>query len=262
MRLLALMAAWLLLFASGSTAAAAHLPPVLPVLPGTNHDHENLADLDFSGADLRNVSLIDADLSRSNFTGADFREATLFLTNVEDAIFDGGDLSGLDFGEILGARASFRGANVSGADFEEAFIDGWDFEGADLSNGDFDDIHSTPSNFRNALFVGATLNDFQGRESNFSGAVFTDAFIISSDFMNADFRGADLSALDPNSDLAISIFDGATYNAQTLFPAEFDPQQAGMVLVPEPGAIQLASAAVTLLGCIYFLRRRQRRFVN
>ncbi|MCH8923468.1 MAG: pentapeptide repeat-containing protein, partial [Planctomycetes bacterium] len=106
--MLTVSAVGLLMLVSHRVARADHLPAVLPVLPGSDHEHENLSDLDFRGDDLRNVNLIRADLSRSVFSGADFRGEIFFFTAVEDVVFDGANLHLQDFSHWIGARASFQ----------------------------------------------------------------------------------------------------------------------------------------------------------
>ena len=71
-------------------AAAANLPPVHPVLPGSNHDQEDHAFdyhagedwsntsfrvADLSNVDLSNTRLTNADLTNANLTSADLRNA-------------------------------------------------------------------------------------------------------------------------------------------------------------------------------------------
>src|SRR4051812_506194 len=65
--------------ALASIANADHLPPVTPVLPGSNHQHENHAGANYSAA---------------NFTGVDFSSANLSDVNLFDATLDGARFNG------------------------------------------------------------------------------------------------------------------------------------------------------------------------
>ena len=256
--------------AAVSHARADHLPAVLPVLPGSDHQHENLADLDFSGQDLKNVNFTSADLSRSNISMADLRGVMLLFSRIDDALFDGADLRGVDLDDIAGTGARFRGVNFVGASFEEANVVGWDFEGAVFSNVNFeeaefiassfrganlagvlfDDFHAMDCDFSSADFSGADFLSFNSMRSNFSGADFTgvtSSFGFLGMFLDANFRGTDLSVLDPSVDLNLAGLQGAVYDAATQFPAGFDPVTAGMVFIPEPATAPLATFGLLMI---------------
>ena len=65
---------------------------------------------------------------------------------------------------------------------------------------------------------------------------------------DSDFRGADLSAVVDID----SLFFRSVYDSSTRFPAGYDPQGVGMILVPEP------TTATLLLSGIFagFFRRK------
>ena len=103
------------------------------------------------------------------------------------------------------------------------------FTNANFSGVDMDDAFFYFSDFRNVNFAGANLGEFTAEDS--------------------DFRGADLSAA-VNID---TLFPRSIYDSSTRFPAGYDPQGVGMILVPEPSTATLGFAGLIFAG---FLRRR------
>lgn len=79
------------------------------------------SDLDYQTHDLRNLNLIDIDLSYS-FIFADFR---------------GANLTGANFSCSNIKTCDFRGANLTNANFSNAAIDGTEFKGAIFNNTNF-----------------------------------------------------------------------------------------------------------------------------
>jgi hypothetical protein len=115
---------------------------------------ENLrADVDLSGANLREANLREADLR-----GANLREA--------------------DLGE-----ADLRWANLSGAD-----LTGADLSGADLTGADLRGANLVETNLREAILRGANLVKTNLREANLSGA-----WLEASTLLGTDLTGANLT---------------------------------------------------------------------
>jgi hypothetical protein len=103
------------------------------------------------------------------------------------------------------------------------------FADADLSGVVTNDSFFYFSDFRNATFAGADLHEFLAYDS--------------------DFRGADLSTVIEID----TLFLRSIYDSSTRFPPGYDPQGAGMILVPEPATVTLL-----LSGLIFSSRRRCR----
>ena len=72
----------------------------------------NLADRDFSGAALCNLTFEKANLRGADFRGADLRNANLRDTDLHGARFDGTDLRGADA----------RGANITNSSFRRGML--------------------------------------------------------------------------------------------------------------------------------------------
>ena len=103
-------------------AVAGHLPPITPVLPGSDHRHENHSGTDFTADDLRNVNFSDG-----SFSGAVFENARLNGT-------------------------SFIAATLNGAVLRTNFTDGANFTGASLVNARLAGMGGTGVLFTNASF--------------------------------------------------------------------------------------------------------------
>lgn len=119
------------------------------------------------------------------------------------------ELSGLNMrGEDLsGAQLTYR--NLRGADFSDSDLSGASLQGCDL---------------RAASFSGANLDGTLFFYADVRGADFSGASIINSRFQQARLEGANLkSALFEGSDMR------ATYDENTLWPDNHDPEAHGSV---------------------------------
>lgn len=197
-----------------------HLPPTTPVLPGSDHRHEdhsgadytglNLSQVDFSAASLRDANLLDALVDGARFVDADMRNAILWNASIGQADFSGADLRGARLRNMVGAGPVFVGADLSGVDMDDTRL-----EFADM---------------RNVTFSGANLAEFTSFRTN--------------------FRGANLS-----SALGIDAHTEALYDNATLLPPGFDPVEAGWHFVPEPSTLAMMLAALPLAHLAYRRRR-------
>ena len=172
------------------------------------------------------MDLSDVNFSEGNFTG------TLFDgTRLDRVLFIGATLDQA----ILHTNFT-NGANFTGASLVDAELRGFEgtgviFANADLSGVGMDDAFLYFSDFRNVNFAGAKLSEFTAEDS--------------------DFRGADFSAV-----LAIdTLFFRSIYDSTTRFPAGYDPEGAGMILVPEPATVTLLCTGLLFAG---FSRRKPR----
>lgn len=120
-------------------------------------------------------------------------------TNVDALVLDDADKYIVPF---LGG-AELRGALLGGADLFGADLVGADLRGADLGE---------------ALLSAANLSLADLTGSNLIRADLTQSKLCGADLTDANLIGADLR--------------GAEYDAQTIFPAGFDPVRAGAVRKP------------------------------
>lgn len=178
-----------------------------------------LLQTDFSGSNLMNVDFLGARLERTNFSGANLTGVRWFNTDLRDSLFTGA--VGFGTGGVF-SFAILSGMDLRGIDFVNTYLDDADLRGADLS--------------------GAT----------FSGTQFTGA-----DLRGARLLGADLSSGPYGFTLNDAIFDDTTlYDTQTIFPAGFDPVAYGLTFVPEPGTALLVLSGLAAISA----RRRHRAY--
>lgn len=159
-----------------------------------------LYGVNLSSTDLRDADLIGANLMRANLTGTNLSSA-----NLNGVILTGAALSGADLSNARLKRASLRDADLSfanlhGAMLHDAYLCYTDFRNADLYRADL----------RNADLSGAKLVDAQLISTNLSGANLSDANLWNAKLQRANFQNAE-------------------YNRNTIWPADFDPQAAGVI---------------------------------
>ncbi len=124
---------------------------------------------DFSGIDLRGVTLTLADLSHADLRQARLAAADLRYTNFSNACLQGSYLSGID------ARgANWRWANLQQADLRHANFQGSQLGTADLSRAQLQAANLQAANLSYASLRHADLTDAIRREANFEGATMPD----------------------------------------------------------------------------------------
>jgi uncharacterized protein YjbI with pentapeptide repeats len=177
---------------------------------------KDMSDKDFTGKDLSGQDLSGANLTDATLKNAKLGKANLQGTNLTDA-----DLTGADFTE----------ADLSGANLQDAMISGAYFLRANLAKANFKGTKK--------LNIGSvtSLRGADLRKVELSGGA------TGIDFREADLRGARLKDVYSLADARIK---RAKYDRTTIWPADFDPQQAGLTLVDEAaGDTAKADADVT-----------------
>jgi len=165
-------------------------------LQNANLDQADLEYADLSGANLQGVILWDANLSstkvqNANFESADCRGASL-LTNLSQTNLTGADLRWSKLGNI-------SGANLQKANLETAKLQGCNLQGANLQE----------ANLKFAKMLGANLDN-----TNLRGANLEYAELLK-DWWNDDSESASLH--------------NAIYDKNTVFPRDFEPEEAGAI---------------------------------
>ena len=150
-----------------------------------------------SEADLNGTKLGGAELNYMDLRKADLRKADLSKTYLRKA-----DLSYADLSH----------ANLSGSDLMEA-----DLSWSNLSDADLSDTLLSSTGFSGVDLSGANLSDAQ-----IVAAVFGPADLSRTNLSGTHFSDVDLSWVD---------FSGAQYTESTVWPAGFDPVEAGAILV-------------------------------
>lgn len=249
----------LLLWMGGPSVRSWWLTRCLPECPNANLSRLDLTGAKLAGANLSGADLSQTTLSRAALSEANLEGANLNLSNLEGAELWGAHLKGAN---LIGANLT--GANLEWADLNFTKIDDatkigekwhlvweivnhkkskWDLPEVDLSKAEL-----AKANLENANLYGANLSEahlwsviapnVNLREANLSkadlkwailsastlsDANFTDADLAEANLFSADLRGANFNG----AKLEKIILTDAIYDANTIWPAGFDPQGAG-----------------------------------
>lgn len=204
-------------------------------LRGIEFQYIDMTGWSFSGKDIAESSLRDANLSNADFnravayqtrfnsagmSNASFREANLMGANFSGAILEGADfvdaeIRGADFGSTvsrgfdiskLSTTDSYKNRNLSGIRLGNNVITGWDLSGMDLTG---------------ASFFNATLHSVDLSDSDLSGATFTSAELMNVDLsgsrlpvgvFNAVVGGVDFEGADARGDSSSSAYSATIRN--------------------------------------------------
>jgi uncharacterized protein YjbI with pentapeptide repeats len=211
--------------------ATAHLQsPADPRPPEQNDELRRLlasspaaarAAYDFSGADLRGMSLAGldlagicldgADLSGCDLRGARLVKAVLAHARLESALLDGADLTEANLGKARLTGASLRQARLTGANLGGADLRGANLSGADLADSRLLDALLAGSEaaatrapklmlMKTALpgwrAAGITLERAKFLEVDFTGADFSGASMFKVVFLGCTLDGASFAGAD------------------------------------------------------------------
>ena len=151
---------------------------------------------DFRGAcgDLRQASLVradlsDLDLSGARFDGADLQRSSLKNSHLTGAVFDAANLSGACLEGAVLHQVKLRRAILRNVQFADADIRASDFSNASMNGVDMSYVQFAESNFSDANLSRSVLEEASLIGANLSGA----------NLENADLEGADLSQADLTS---------------------------------------------------------------
>ncbi len=212
-------------------------------LRGANFKRANLREADLGeaklfkanlqGADLSGAFLQDAYLSQANLYLANLAGANLFRANVEEANLFKANLSGANFREADLGEANLSDANLHVAGLGEANLAGANLAGANLKGALLEGADVTDANLSRARLEDASLREITYTktvekevlvEEVVRGPIRTGQFTIQLHNMTARItRKKTIEVEEPTA-----IFDGASYNANTIFPVGFAPQEFGM----------------------------------
>jgi uncharacterized protein YjbI with pentapeptide repeats len=129
----------------------------------------------------------------------------------------------------------FDGANLYNADLR-----GMNFEGANFSDATLDNANLRGANCWTASFYKASIKNTDMRSGIFDGADFYQADLTNADVRNSSFANPGNNVVsDFSGAIMIGIqagganFLGATYDENTRFSADFDPEVHGMIFLKQ-----------------------------
>jgi uncharacterized protein YjbI with pentapeptide repeats len=174
--------------------------------------YSDMAGANLSGVELRGADLYEANLRRADIRESDLSETDLVRANLRDADLYGATLH----------LASLAGATLSGANLSKANLIGADLQRADLSQ----------ANLSFTILNGANLSKANLQQTNLSGADLNWTNLTGTNLRGANLREAALGWADlSQADLEEASFENTKYNAQTKWPEDFSPEEAGCILV-------------------------------
>jgi uncharacterized protein YjbI with pentapeptide repeats/serine/threonine protein kinase len=202
----------------------------------------NLGSADLAGAVLIGTAFVDAELDNANFRGADLRQARM-QSNTDGADFTGAwfDLGTSWLTEppyaAMGPQGDARGAN----------LDGMVLDGLDLFAMQLQDASLRGASLVKTSLVDAVLHRADLREADLSGGDLRDAEFLRADMRwsvlahtklfrarmsTADMRGVSVVGADlSGTALDGARLEGALADTETRWPMEFDPVEAGVILL-------------------------------
>lgn len=187
----------------------AHKPMVLgeAILSYTDMSGANLREFD-----LRRAELHETKLREANLQGADLRETDLTKADLEKA----------DLHEAGLSWAELRRSNMRGANLNRANLMGANLRQADLSEADLSQAILNGANLHRATLRGANLTNTDLNWADLSSADLSQANLSEASVGWANLSAADLNRANLNK---------TRYNAQTQWPEDFSPEEAGCVFV-------------------------------
>ena len=189
----------------------------------------NLRDVSLIGANLEGSTLIGVDLSHALLKGAELKDvdlscALLIKTNLESANLQGANLKGADLAGANLNDANLMGANLSGANLTDANLQATNLEGANLTDASLANAKLHGANIAHGILLNVSLED-----SNLLGANLFFSQLQGSDLQNAILIGADLSNAQAQATFlngahlqGANFFSTKLHGASTIDPSAFD----------------------------------------
>lgn len=166
---------------------------------------KHLSQADLSGLSLQELELRNSDLNKIKFSKSRLAWADFTESDLSYADFSGANLADTSF---IGARlygAMLRDAFAQKAVFDHAFCRLTDFRGANLKRANFSHTEVYEADFSGA---------------NLQGAIFMYSQLFETKLFGANLQEAHIEECDLTQ---------AAYDDATVWPAGFDPQEAGCV---------------------------------
>jgi uncharacterized protein YjbI with pentapeptide repeats len=194
-------------------------PKIHPDLSKANlrerHVNLTLTDANLSKTDLSGANLLGTNLNGANLEGADLRRARLGAANVNWANLREANLGGAGL-ELAGLfRANLSGANLSKAGLNDADLRQADLHGANLVGADLRGANLREADLHDANLGRADLSRATLIETNLERASLTGCFVYGVSVWNVRLEGA------IQSDLVITLEGESPIQVDNLEVAQF-----------------------------------------
>ncbi|MEH2216873.1 MAG: pentapeptide repeat-containing protein [Nostoc sp.] len=164
-----------------STIDAAHGVKVsyarILALQDLNKDGVSLRGLDAPGAELVDINLSYANLSKANLMESDFTNANLSYANLDNANLSQIKLSGANLSYAKLGFSQLNQANLSSANLSSANLICADLSHTNLSGADLRDASLSGANLEGAYLTGANLKNAKVSDSELSNAFLEGAIM-------------------------------------------------------------------------------------
>jgi uncharacterized protein YjbI with pentapeptide repeats len=205
----------------------------------------DLGDADLRKADLADANLQEAILAGTHLEGANLDRVHLDAAHLERACLEEATLHSAHLPRAFLASARLREANLNSAhlqgaycaeaDLQEAILDGVELQQANLQAANLQEAILPSARLDGANLAKAQLERAWLHFAHLEGANLRRARLHQADLHEAHLQQADLSLADlQGANLAGANLQGAKADEMTVWPNEFDPLAAGVVLEDEP----------------------------
>ena len=236
---------------AGTNLAGANLNGAILInadLTGVDLTQTSLLGSTLSGAEMESVDLTGVALIAVNLAGAKLNGANLVNTDLSGASLSGADLSG----------ALLSGSNLSGAWLNLATLIGASLTKADLSGASMIGANLASADFTGSRLLGATLIGADMNGTNLNGVNMLGARLLVDELTDADLQldraVEELNELQRSQILVDAVLEGATFNAQTVWPnSNLDEEMAATIELIESSS-DLATITDTIkVGVVHSL---------
>ena len=156
-------------------------------------DLVDLSNTNLSGANLREASLIGANLDSALLAKADLREAYMLYANLQDANLQDADLREAYLREVNLQKANLRGADLQKANLERANLWRANLQRANLVGANLQKASLQKANLQKANLRGADLQKANLERANLVGANLQKANLGGTNLAGTNLQKANLS---------------------------------------------------------------------
>lgn len=154
-------------------------PAVVPDLSGAHLRGLSLVEADLTGVRAQGTVFYEANLRKAKFSGAYLADAKFAEANLEEAILHNANLYAVDMANVQMKRATLTEAMLSDATFTRSNLAECDFgraslEGSDLSSANLSHANLKGADLRDVNLTRAVLNGSNFDGARLRGTIFSD----------------------------------------------------------------------------------------